>query len=971
MKVWRAALRASLAAIGLVAMVGTAAAQSSTSGDVQGVVRDPSGKEVAGATVVANGPQGARATTTAADGSYLIEFLTPGNYDVTATAQGFQPVTQRNVQVRLGTRATLNMNLAPLAEAEETVTITAAAPTVDTGTTSTSTSIGSDLIGSIPTSRSFAGLVALAPGVVDAGDLGIGNPSVSGASGLENEYIVNGVNITNTGYGSVGSYSIVYGSLGTGVNFDFIDQVNIKSAGFEAEYGEALGGVIAVTTKRGTNEFHGTVFGNWQPGQLESPRRQLFLQNGSATIGRFYSEDAGVTIGGPIVKDKAFFFAAVNPQSTSQERRAPDNFPLAVLGTEITRRDRTSYAGTLTWNVLANHSLELSAFGDPGVSEFGPQLGSDLLGSNTQQYSTLRFGGHNEILRYNGVIGSFMSAEAVVAHADNTFQQSFPAENDQWQFTDLRSSPPVVSGGVGFYEKQQDSINNQYGLKLTNYVNAAGRHEIKYGALYENVQFNADRNRTGPTGVTFLDENGVQRVMTTGVTYNARFAIDGSTIYRVTRGDYSTPKRDTTTDYTTIFLQDKWSPIPTLTLDIGVRTEEQKLIGSGAGHISYTFKYGDNIAPRLGASWDFTGKGKGKVFAHYGRYVEKIPNDIAVRSLSTEQGVSRVDFFDAALTQQIPDGTDPFNTSAGPSTTHVITQGAEATTIAPGTKSQYQDEVTIGTEYEPMETVNVGLRYIHRQLGRVLEDYQTSTADGIQAGTEDFGNYVVGNPGTGLNSTCPAAFPNCWVAPSRIYDAMELTLEKRLTTNWQVLASYRLSRLYGNYEGLYRNDNGQSDPNITSLFDFPNNTPLMAGQGRKGLLNTDRTHVLKVAGSYMTAVGLNVGVNYNWLSGTPKTRLLAHPVYENSGELPEGKRGDSGRTPSTSTIDVHADYGLPVRKGMDLRASVDIFNILDNQDVVTVDQNVELGPGIPDPDYNKATLYQAPRQIRFGLRLAF
>ncbi len=991
MKRWSAALRLALAAFGLVAFAGTAAAQSSTSGDIQGIVRDPSGAPVAGATVVANGPQGARATTTDASGAYLIEFLNPGNYDVTATAQGFQPVTQRGVQVRLGTRVTLNLALAPMAEAEETITITAAAPTVDTTTTSTQTVIGSDLIGNIPTGRTFTGLVALAPGVVDAGDLGTGNPSISGASGLENQYVVNGVNITNAGYGSVGSYSIVYGSLGSGVNFDFIDSVNVKSAGFEAEHGQALGGVIAVTTKRGTNEFHGSVFGNWQPGGLESPRKQRFLQTGAAEIGQFHAMDAGVTIGGPLVKDKAFFFAAVNPQSESQVFRAPSDRPLNVLGNETRQRVRTSYAGTLSWNILDNHTLELSAFGDPGVSNFGPQTSGQLLAEDTLGYSRLIFGGHNQILRYTGVIGSFMSIEAVAANAENTFAEEFPTAADQYFFNDLRDlSNPVLSGGVGFYEKEQTSKNRQYSLKATNYVNLVGRHEIKYGAAFEQVGFDAHRQRSGPPGSTFIDEDGVEQTFQTGLSMRILTANDGTTVYRAIRGDFSSPIRATETDYTSVFLQDKWSPIPTLTLDLGLRVEEQELRGSGDNAVSYKFKFGDNLAPRLGASWDFTGKGKGKVFAHYGRYVEKIPNDIAVRALSTEQGVSRVDYYQQGpdglfhSADQIPDGIVPVGATG--STVHVITVGGQPTVIVPGTKSQYQDEITLGAEYEPMETMNVGLRYIHRQLGRVLEDFQTGTAEGINDGSEDFGAYVIGNPGPWLNTTaardidgdgiddilpCPAAYPNCWVGPSRVYDALELTVEKRLTSNWQVMGSYRLARLYGNYEGLYRNDNGQSDPNITSLFDFPNNTPMMSGQGKKGILNTDRTHVIKAFGSYMTGFGLNLGANITYQTGTPITRLAAHPVYANPGEVPETKRGDAGRTPAITTIDAHASYGLPIRKGMDLRVIVDVFNVLDVQDTDAVNQFTEQEPGFADPDFGRTTRYTAPRQVRLGMRLAF
>lgn len=1002
MRGWRAALRSALAVIGMTVIAGSAAAQSSTSGDIQGVVRDPSGAPVAGATVVANGPQGARATTTGANGSYLIEFLNPGTYDVTATAQGYQPVTQRGVAVRLGTRVTLPMQLAPMAEAEETITITAAAPTVDTSSTSIDTNIGSDLIGSIPTGRTFSGLVTLAPGVVDGGALGNGNPSISGSSGLENQYVVNGVNITNTGYGSVGSYSLTYGSLGTGVNFDFIDAVQVKSAGFEAEYGQALGGIIAVTTKRGTNEFHGSIFSNWQPGGLESPRRQRFLSTGAAIIGQHESMDVGVTIGGPLVKDKAFFFAAVNPQSESQVFRAPNdplNYPLYALGSETRRRVRTSYAGTLTWNVMDNHTLDLSLFGDPGVSEYGPQLSSSVLQQSTLGYSRLNFGGHNQILRYTGVFGSFMSAEAIVANASNIFEESFPSNSDTAFFRDFRQSPSVRGGGVGFYEKNQESKNTQYSLKLTNYVDAVGRHEIKYGVTYEDVMFSNTSLYSGPSGTTFYDENGDLQTIQTGVPYYILTADDGTTVYRVLRGDISDPAVKTTTSYTAFFLQDKWSPIPTLTVDLGVRIEEQRLVGGGPGSTGYTFHYLDNLAPRLGAAWDFTGKGRGKVFAAYGRYVEKIPNDLAVRLLSNEFGVSRVDYFapphsggifDAE--NQIPDGTVP----VGGSTEHVATQGGHPTEVYPGTKSQYQDEITFGAEYEPVETINVGLRYIHREIGRVLEDFATSTADDIYAGTADFGFYVLGNPGSHLNNAnvdidgdgvadivgCPPAYPNCWVDPSRVYDALELTVEKRLTTNWQLLGSYRLARLYGNYEGLFRNDNGQSDPNLTSLFDFPNNTPFMEGQGKKGPLPTDRTHVLKVAGSYMTAFGLNVGANFQYFTGTPITRLANHPVYENTGEVPvgpghtwespvSGRRGNAGRSPSNYTIDVHADYALPIRSGMDLRFIVDVFNLLDTQETATVNQYVEQAVGVPDPDFRRATSYQAPRQVRLGMRLAF
>lgn len=986
------ALRTVVAIVTVAAIPRIAAAQSSTSGDIAGTVRDAGGTPVANATVVADGPQGARAGVTDSRGAYLIEFLTPGLYDVTATAQGFQPVTQRGVQVRLGTRITLNLALAPMAETEETLTITAAAPTVDTTTTSVNTNIGSDLIGTVPTTRTFTGLLTLAPGVSDPGDPVLGaqgnNPSISGATGLENTYIVNGVNITNQGYGSLGSYSRNYGSLGSGVNFDFIEAVQIKSGGFEAEYGESLGGVINVITKRGTNEFHGSVFFNTEPEGLQSNRRRFNLRESEWAAGEIEGEvtnDVGVTLGGPLVKDKAFFFAAFSPQQEALIRRAP-GFDLAALGRETTRRSRNAYAGTLTWNVVDNHALELSLFGDPSASEFGPQSGRDLLVDSQARYSSLRFGGNTQAVRYNGVFGSWMSTEATVAHTKTYYEQELGPEGNQYQFDDFRGDEVVIGGGLGAYQQKVDGETFQYDLKLTNYANLVGRHEIKYGVSFQDVSFASLDQRTGPVGGTFFDENGDLQTYTTGLTYEIHTADDGSTVYRVVRGNTSNPNIKAETRYTAFFLQDRWQPIQTVTLDIGARIEEQRLVGGGPGAIPYTFKYLDNFQPRLGASWDFTNNGRGKVFMHVGRFVEKIPLQMAIRGLSTETGVTLVDY--SAPTFQAEDQiTDPSVTVDGDST-HLLTQGAFPTRLAPGTKSQYQDELVLGVEYEPVETINVGLRYIHRELGRILEDWNQSPLgpDGV-AGTaddetvaiadlddaDDYQNnmgYVIGNPGED-NMKCPPAFPNCVADPRRVYDALELTVEKRLTTNWQVLASYRLARLFGNYEGNFQNDNGQDDVNITSAFDFANNTPVMEKQGIGGPLPTDRTHVVKLAGSYSTPGGMTLGAFYQFWSGTPRTLLAAHPIYQNSGEVPVNGRGKDGRNPNLHQLDLRAEYRLPLRRSMDLRASVAVFNVLDSQEVMAIDQYTEFAPGESNPEVGRAIRYQRPRTVRLGLRATF
>jgi outer membrane receptor protein involved in Fe transport len=118
-------------------------------------------------------------------------------------------------------------------------------------------------------------------------------------------------------------------------------------------------------------------------------------------------------------------------------------------------------------------------------------------------------------------------------------------------------------------------------------------------------------------------------------------------------------------------------------------------------------------------------------------------------------------------------------------------------------------------------------------------------------------------------------------------------------------------------------------------------------------------------------VGLTLGALYIFQSGTPNSKFNAHPLYQNSGEVPVGGRGEAGRNPNTHQIDVHAGYRFPLRMQTDLQATIDVFNILDSQDVLAVDQNAEFAPGEANPEYGRAIRYQRPRTVRLGVRMTF
>ena len=242
----------------VVATAGHGWAQETT-GSIAGRVSDPQGLAVPGATVTITGPQGSQTFTADAEGRFNAPFLIPGTYSVRAELQGFKVVEQRNVVVRLGQRVELPVTM-EVGGLTETVEVTGGSPTIDTSTTTVGAAINADLLQRVPIGRRFSDALYIAPGVTNSG-AGAANPSIAGGSGLENQYVVDGVNITNTGYGALGSYSIYHGSLGNGVTYDFVNEIQVKTAGYEAEYGQSTGGVVNVLTKSGTNELRGSLFG--------------------------------------------------------------------------------------------------------------------------------------------------------------------------------------------------------------------------------------------------------------------------------------------------------------------------------------------------------------------------------------------------------------------------------------------------------------------------------------------------------------------------------------------------------------------------------------------------------------------------------------------------------------------------------------------------------------------------------------
>src|SRR5208283_319634 len=200
--------------------------------------------------------------------------------------------------------------------------------------------------------------------------------------------------------------------------------------------------------------------------------------------------------------------------------------------------------------------------------------------------------------------------------------------------------------------------------------------------------------------------------------------------------------------------------------------------------------------------------------------------------------------------------------------------------------------------------------------------------------------------------------PDTYKDPKREYEAVEFEVRKSFTHNWALSVNYRVAQLKGNYEGAFRNDNGQADPGISSLFDFTEGAlGLLAGQQSIGALSTDRKHVLNAHSTYVLPSGklkgFTIGGGLTVLSGNPLTSLYAQQAYQNAGEVPLFGRGNLGRSPVTGSVDAHLEYPFKITERMQVKVAFDLFNIVDSTRQTTINQFGDLGFGLQNVDFQK------------------
>ncbi|HWS86290.1 MAG TPA: TonB-dependent receptor [Pyrinomonadaceae bacterium] len=1057
----------------------SASAQTSTTGSIEGTVVDVNGAAVPGVTVTATSPNLIRpqSATTNEEGVYRLSNLPPGRYTVVVEAsQGFARFEQTNVEVNLSRTSTVAVSLRP-AGAAETVEVTASSgAAIDVTTNTTGTNVSTEQFSNFPTQRTVQSLYTIAPTVSRSGLRDSSgrdrDPSVAGSSGPENNYILDGITVTDP----------AFGGSGANLPFEFVQEVEIKTGAFSAEYGKSTGGIFNVITKSGGNEFRGDVFGYVTTKGMVRETEQ-FSFTGSAPNG-FSEVDAGFDLGGPIIKDKLWFFGAFNPQQRK-------NFFLTQTFRDEVENEVTTpfYSGKVTWGINQNHTLTFSTFGDFSKEEgflYGSaNLGVSGFGNDPSSFrGRIERGGSNYTTRLNSVftpnfIGEFafglhlqrlntlpedatdplitdnfaiLAANGTVAPVTQTNIAGQTVACTRTVNGQSVDDPACTTGFVSYVNSpggslQRNFIQQGFGLFSTQdrnrteflgrLQNIFGKHTLKYGFEFNRNKYVIDQRSTGPDrtfpnslglpfagGFTDTNQTNGYRVTnsftvcttrgttivcpgaaaaaraaaiaasagyTGAVATNPAGGVPNLTLAEAQNNPFlillSTRIRDfqlvadTYTDVESFYVQDEFKPTRNLQLILGLRWDYQQARGNFGESYLKLNDFIANMQPRLGFSWDFTGNGRGKVFANFARFVEApIPLDVNVRAGSEESQTDKN--FNVSRYGGV--NTDAFIV---PGRT-IANLGAHATPIDPGLSPQTVDDYTVGIEYEVVKDLALGFRGVYRAQDNVIED--GSFNQGV--------DYFLFNPGRRVGQDVTTEdlacvqFNACFGPARRYYRALEFTAQKRFTNNYQFIASYVYSSLIGNYEGLFRNDNGQSDPNITSLFDL-----VSLLNGLYGRLPNDRPHQFKFDGSYRTPFRLMVSGSFRAQSGIPFNQLIPDVDYgDNEGfGVPRGTAVvpptaqapasfpnvvdsvGSNRTPTTWNLDLGAYYPINFGEDRQLRFQVDWFNVFNNQRAIRLDETFEITsgvngvPNVPNPFYGSGRIFQFPSSLRLGAKFSF
>jgi hypothetical protein len=978
-----------LLAISLLLLGGMLTAQQST-GKIFGIVQLDDGSLVPGVNVEATSSKlvGKATAVTDENGTFRLVNLTPGTYKVVFTLQGFQTVVRDNVT--LNAEQTLNLKVEiKLGNIEEAITITGQTALIDVKSTSKGMTLTKEMFDVLPKGRNFDGLVAVIPGALTENL--VGGLSIDGSSGGENMFYVDGQN-TNSVFGGQGAQQAA---------FDFVDEVQIKASGYQAEFGGSLGGVINVVTRSGGNEFHGDVVGYYSGSAIRGKERNTIINDPSITqptLREFnYSDrgqeltdsrlEGGFGLGGYIIKDKLWFYINALPVFRANTQPAiylvtadpahlkstpfTDPAVLNIYSFDQTNND-LNFQAKLSAQPFKNMRMSASFVNNYNVWSGGlpSRAGSS---SDGYDFNALGYGFPNYSVSGNidyTVGNNFMiSARAgyFFLGVSNKLDpaQANTAFDPQYSFTlgnlTIDDVPQALRRPSGFLSRSTQSMlypfevdeesNLSAGADFTYFLNLAGEHAWKAGLAFTRANVNKSNMQNGPLIIFSGWRNTTSPASLSRVSVDVR----GGSHSRVNEffphtGQYG-EFGNVSSNRLALYLQDSWTIANRLTLNFGVRLEQENVpsFNDDPAYEEYwgrdVVKWGllDKVSPRVGFVYDVMGDSSFKVYGSFGIYNDTMELDMALGSFGGMRWISDFYYIDGPNFDKIfdfgkigADGTRDYSAGRYRGSTNYRSQYWSY--LDPDLKPMAQSEMTFGLEKKLSDDLSLSARGTWRKLIRTIDDVglQVPNAEG------SFDEmYKITNPGYGYSrpvSQGGLMSDDFWPCPKafRDYKALNLSLEKRMSNNWMGGVNLTLSRLWGNYTGIVSGDEaiagtmgtGRPDGNVTRYFDIWWMAYKSNGKEElnTGVLPTDRPVVVKAYGSYVFPFGLTIGGVADWMMGTPRSTEFY--IDTAAGYYPLG-RNDMGRTPSLWFLNLYAEYNLKLGKNT-LQFSVNVDNVTNN-----------------------------------------
>ena len=729
---------------------------------------------------------------------------------------------------------------------------------------------------------------------------------------------------------------------------EFVDELQVKSSGYTAEYGGSTGGVINVVTKSGTDTWRGDVLVNFEGDALEGERRRT-LRRAPTDTSRAeyvtYPEDTytrvepGVAIGGPIKRDRAWLFVAYQPALTHTKRTVTFTFDKS---TATKASDQTDHFFNINQTAQPLDSLRTRVTLDWSPSRQDgmlpaldggtyPQGNFDTI-AKRQNYTAaasadwvanpkLYVGARAGYFTTNSTNENVVEETLFVFVADN-LSLDVPSE-----FKRVGGFQTDLSNDVSRVDRLS-RVNAQ--VDATYFGGLAGQHVLKAGVQFDRraneVDAGQSANRVnlqwGRALAGQRGRYGFYRVFSNRIDPKRGF---------IALGDV----HDTTVG---LFVQDAWTVSSRLTINVGLRTENETVpfystIGVQDAEPIH-FSFGSKLAPRVGAAWDVAGDGRTKVHGSWGVFYDIFKLDMPRAAFGGQPDTVyafKLETYDWPSLLSSPDC--PPTCPGGPAL--AINQSTSSIeNIDPDLEPMRMQELTLGIERQLAPLVAVSARYVHKQLDKAVEDVGSVDAEG------NF-TYVIGNPGyhRATEATAGVPFPKA----VRDYDAVELVGRKLLDRNWALTASYTWSRLYGNYSGLSQSDeNGRTSPNTGITFDAALAMFEENGEALYGRLATDRPHQAKAQFVYTAPFGLNVGVFQSVASGLPVSRWAV--LDPGVGPVFYAGRGSDGRTPVLSQTDTSVQYVLGLGGRKRLTVGLNVLNLFNQgQGVSRYSQETDVG----------------------------